>query len=213
MCSFGNLNKAVSAVESQVLLHPLVGVQPNFVQPEPDRSLICKVKQCCSIALSLFIGLHCYAVDQKMICAFFQNGDPCWLTFNFQNPNLFLFNARPVILCGRFWDRAEYRHIGRNVSVRANPLDRFLINRIGSPEFNGGCAHGGVARSVRAMPIRAWLRCGDAHISGGPGDVSPVAAGIGPQTQREQIGQTEGCLDAQPILGFNPNDTGRHPLT
>jgi len=63
------------------------------------------------------------------------------------------------------------------------------------------------------MPIRAWLRCGDAHISGGPGDVSPVAAGIGPHTQREQIDQTEGSLDAQPILGFKSNDTGAHPLT
>jgi hypothetical protein len=97
MCSFRNFNKAVSAVESQVLFHPLVGVQPNFVQPEPDRSLICKVKQFCSIALSLCIRLHCYAVDQQMSCAFFQNADPCRLAFNFQNPNLSLFDARSVI--------------------------------------------------------------------------------------------------------------------
>jgi hypothetical protein len=44
MCSFGKFNKTVSAVEPQVLFHPLVGVQPNFVQAKPDRSLICKVK-------------------------------------------------------------------------------------------------------------------------------------------------------------------------
>ena len=43
--------------------------------------------------------------------------------------------------------------------------------------------------------------------------MSPVAAGIGPLTQREQIDQTEGGLDAQPIPGFKSNDTGKHPLT
>jgi len=43
--------------------------------------------------------------------------------------------------------------------------------------------------------------------------VSPVAAKIGPQAQRDQIDQTEWSLDAQPILGFKSNDTGAHPLT
>src|ERR1700730_4554280 len=78
-----------------------------------------------------------------MIWAFFEDGDPCWLPLNFQNPHLSLFNARPVILCGRFWDRAEYSHIGGDGGVWPEQLDRVFINRIGSPECDGGCWHGG----------------------------------------------------------------------
>jgi len=118
MRSFPDFNKAVSAIKSQVPFHPLVGVQPNLVQPEPDGSSVCKTKQCCSIALSLCIRLHGNAVDQQMICPFFEDDDPCWLPFNFQDPNFSLFNALPVILCGRFWDCAEHSHVGGNIGVR-----------------------------------------------------------------------------------------------
>src|SRR6201981_1199287 len=124
MRSIPNFNKAVSEIKPQVPFHPLVGVQADLVQPEPDSSLICKVKQYCAIAPSLCIGLYGYTVDEQMIWAFFEDGDPCWLPLNFQNPHVSIFNARPVILCGRFWDRAEYSHIGGNVGVRADPLDR-----------------------------------------------------------------------------------------
>jgi hypothetical protein len=71
MWSFRNLNKAVSAIKSQVSFHPLVGVEPHFAQPEADGSLVRKFKQCRPIALSLCIRLHGYAVDQQMICRFF----------------------------------------------------------------------------------------------------------------------------------------------
>ena len=78
-----NLNKAVSAIKSQVSFHPLVGVEPNFAQPETDGSLVGKIKQCRSISLSLCIRLYGYAVDQQMICPYFEDSDPRWLIFNF----------------------------------------------------------------------------------------------------------------------------------
>src|SRR5215471_9404955 len=115
MRSFPNFNKAMAAVKSQVPFHPLIGVEPNFTQPEPDGSLVCKVEQCSSTALSLCTRLYSYTIDQQMIWAFFEDRHPCWVAFNVQNPNLSFFNTRPVILCGWFWNRAEYSHIGRNV--------------------------------------------------------------------------------------------------
>jgi hypothetical protein len=57
--------------------------EPNFAKPERDGSLVRKVKQGYSIALSLCIGFHSYAVNQQMICPLFEDRDPCRLTFNF----------------------------------------------------------------------------------------------------------------------------------
>src|SRR5580704_19391517 len=141
MRSFPNFSKAVSAIKSQVPFHPLVSVQPKFAQPEPDGPLVGKVKQCCSKALLLCIRLYGYAVDQQVIRLFFEDSDACWLAFNFQDPDLSPINAWSVILCGRFWDRAEHSHVRRNVGIRTNTLDRFFINWIGLPEFDGNSGH------------------------------------------------------------------------
>jgi hypothetical protein len=150
MWSFRNLNKAVSAIKSQVSFHPLVGVEPNFAQPETDGSLVGKIKQCRSISLSLCIRLYGYAVDQQMICPFFEDSDPRWFAVNVENPNLSLFDAGSVILCGRIWDRAERSHVGGNVGVRTDPLDHLFLNWIGSPAFHRDSGHGyGSSRMTR----------------------------------------------------------------
>jgi len=46
------------------------------------------------------------------------------------------------------------------------------------------------------------------HIRRGPGEVDRLTTRIGPQTQCEQIGQTEGSLDVQQIIGFKSNAEG-----
>ena len=43
------------------------------------------------------------------------------------------------------------------------------------------------------------------HIGRGPGEADRLSARIGPQTQREKIGETEGSLDVEPVVRFQPD--------
>ena len=45
-------------------------------------------------------------------------------------------------------------------------------------------------------------------IRGGPGEAGRLAARIGPQTQREQVGETKGSVDVKPVVEFK-SDTDR----
>jgi hypothetical protein len=53
-----------------------------------------------------------------------------------------------------------------------------------------------------------WLVLNDdfrpaaSHIRSSPGEADRLAARIGPQAQRKQIGKTEGSLDVQPVIRF-----------
>jgi hypothetical protein len=53
-----------------------------------------------------------------------------------------------------------------------------------------------------------WLVLNDdfrpaaSDIRSSPGEADRLATRIGPKTQREQIGETEGSLDVQPVIGF-----------
>ena len=40
------------------------------------------------------------------------------------------------------------------------------------------------------------------HIRRGPSETDRLSARVGPQAQREQVGETEGSLDVQPVIGF-----------
>ena len=50
------------------------------------------------------------------------------------------------------------------------------------------------------------------HILRGPSETDRLAAGIGPQAQREQVSETEGSLDSKPIVGFK-SDTDRECIS
>src|SRR6266478_5237301 len=43
------------------------------------------------------------------------------------------------------------------------------------------------------------------HIRRGPGEADRLSARIGHQTQREQIRETEGSFDLEPVVGFQPD--------
>ena len=78
-------------------------------------------------------------------------------------------------------------------------------------------SHRSAAGSDFEAPSRVpnlWLVLNDdfrpaaPHIRGSPGEAERLSARIGPQTQREQIDETERSLDMEPVVRFQP-DTDR----
>jgi hypothetical protein len=58
------------------------------------------------------------------------------------------------------------------------------------------------------MLINCEFRPAALHIYRGAGEVNCLPAGIGPQPQGEEIGETEGSLDVQPVVGFKSDANG-----
>ena len=65
--------------------------------------------------------------------------------------------------------------------------------------FDGG--NGGSTGDLWPV-IDHEFRPAASHIRRGPGEADRLSARIGPQTQREHIGEAEGSLDVQPVIGF-----------
>jgi len=69
----------------------------------------------------------------------------------------------------------------------------------------------GALREQQAKQADLWLvlnndlRPAASHIRRGPSETDRLSARIGPQAQREQIGEAEGSLDPEPVIGFKSN--------
>jgi hypothetical protein len=71
-----------------------------------------------------------------------------------------------------------------------------------SPEFGEGS--GGSTRNPRPA-INHDFGPAASHIRRSPRKAPRLSARIGPQAQREQIGKTEGSLDVEPVVRFQPD--------
>ena len=87
------------------------------------------------MSFPLYMRFHGDAVHKEVIGIYLEDSNSNRLVLNLQNPSLALLDARPVILCCRFRDPPEHRHVGRDVGVRANAPNRVGIARIGTSYF------------------------------------------------------------------------------
>src|SRR5271166_4539381 len=90
-------------------------------------------------------------------------------------------------------------------------LNRLVQRSAGSFPTTPDCNF--TAFHVRSVGVcnRLWLVLNDdfrpaaSHIRSSPGEADRIAARIWTQAQRKQIGETEGSLDVEPVVRFQPD--------
>src|SRR5262245_24083813 len=135
MWSFAYLDEALTLIQRKVSFHPLVCVNPNFVEATLNSEVVREIEQSLSVSFPLYMRFHSDAVYKEVIGIYLKDSNSNRLVLNLQNPNLAPLDARPVILCCRFRDRPEHRYVGRDVGVCANAPNRVGIAGIGTSYF------------------------------------------------------------------------------
>jgi hypothetical protein len=125
MWSFAYLDEAMTLIQRKV----------PFRQATLNSEVVREIEQSLSVSFPLYMRFHSDAVHKEVIGFYLKDSNSNRLVLNFQNPNLAPLDARPVILCCRFWDRPEHRHVGRDVGVRTNAPNRVGIAGIGTSYF------------------------------------------------------------------------------
>ena len=139
--SLFDLYETVAPIQGEVPLHLLVRIKPDFLQSMLDSLVVCQIEQFSPVTFTLGLRCHSNAVNKQVICIYFQDSNSNRPAFDFQNPNLALFNAPPVILSGRFWDRSEHGHVSRNVRICAYSPNYLGVAEIGTSTYRQSRVH------------------------------------------------------------------------